>query len=95
MLKTTIRAYRQKQRFTQKELAEKTGLSVLTIFRYEAGEREPRASDIRKLCEALSITEDELLNGPRINGFEVILKGISENLSKSEKNRLKYIKELI
>jgi transcriptional regulator with XRE-family HTH domain len=67
MLKTTIRAYRRRQGLTQKALAEKTGLSILTINRYESGLREPRASDIKKLCEVLNVSEAELLNGPASN----------------------------
>jgi transcriptional regulator with XRE-family HTH domain len=71
MLRKTIRAYRQRKGLTQKELADRTGLSVLTIFRYEAGEREPRASDIQKLCEVLNVSEAELLNGPTPNEMQV------------------------
>jgi len=70
MLKSTIRVYRQKMKLTQRKLAEKTGLSVLTILRYESGEREPRASDIKRLCEVLGVSEDELLNGPKRNGLK-------------------------
>jgi transcriptional regulator with XRE-family HTH domain len=35
----------------------------MTVRRWESGEREPRASDIQKLCEVLGVTESELLNG--------------------------------
>lgn len=71
MIETTIRTHRRRQGLTQKELAEKTGLSVLTIFRYESGEREPRASDIQKLCEVFGCSETELLNGPAKNEWKI------------------------
>jgi predicted transcriptional regulator len=73
MLKTTIRIFRHRQGLTQKELADRTGLSVLTICRYENGEREPRASDIQKICAALNITEAELFNGPQETKIEIRL----------------------
>jgi transcriptional regulator with XRE-family HTH domain len=59
----------------------------LTIIRYESGEREPRASDIKKLCEVLNVTEAELLNGPAANEFRVTLKyvktleGVNEEMN--------------
>ena len=71
MLGVTIRVLRQRLKLTQKDLALRTGLSVLTISRYENGKREPRASDIKKLCEVLGVTEDELLNGPRKNEWKI------------------------
>jgi len=71
-----IKHFRKKKSMTQTELAELTGVSVMTIRHYESGEREPRASDIKKLCEVLGVTEDELLNGPRARqcGHESRLK---------------------
>ena len=36
----------------------------MTIRRWESGQREPRASEIAKLCEVLGVSEAELLRGP-------------------------------
>jgi transcriptional regulator with XRE-family HTH domain len=44
----------------------------LTISRWENGHREPRASDIQKLCEVLGVSESELLNGPGSNETKII-----------------------
>ncbi|WP_281691900.1 helix-turn-helix domain-containing protein [Cloacibacillus porcorum] len=40
----------------QQDLAEKVHVHPMTISRYETGEREPKASDIDKLAEALGIS---------------------------------------
>lgn len=45
----------------------------MTVRRWESGLREPRASDIKKLCEVLRVTEDELLNGPKSNEIKIII----------------------
>ena len=66
-----IKHYRKKRQLTQAELAKECNLSAKTISRYETGEREPRVSDIVRLCEALNVTETELLNGPAQEGFKV------------------------
>jgi transcriptional regulator with XRE-family HTH domain len=44
----------------QEELAHRAGLSLSTIQKYEAGEREPRARAIIQLAEALEISADRL-----------------------------------
>lgn len=46
---------------TQKELAEKTGLTVASISRYITGTRVPSASVIRDVAVALNVTTDYLL----------------------------------
>ena len=63
-----IRHYRRKIGLTQAEVADRTDITEKTIRRWETGEREPRASDIKKLCSVLEVTESELLNGPADNG---------------------------
>jgi transcriptional regulator with XRE-family HTH domain len=59
---------------TQEPLAQVVGVSRITLARWEAGTREPRASDIKKLCEVLGVSEAELLNGPVKEDFTVTLK---------------------
>jgi transcriptional regulator with XRE-family HTH domain len=66
--------YREKANLTQSTLAEKLGVVEMTIRRWENGLREPRASDIKKLCEVLGVAEAELLNGPLDEGYTVTLK---------------------
>lgn len=66
-----IRELRERQGLSQEELAERVGCHANTIRRWELGYREPRSSDIHKLCEVLNCTEAELLNGPDNKELEV------------------------
>ena len=61
--------YRKKQNLTQDELADKTGLSVRTIQRIEAGST-PKGHSLHVLAEALNISKEKLTeaeNKPAIN----------------------------
>mgnify|MGYP001642205852 CR=1 FL=1 len=59
-----IRSLRERSGYTQATLARAIGVSDMTIRRWESGQREPRASEIAKLCEVLGVSEAELLRGP-------------------------------
>ena len=54
-LATYIRSRRKNIGLTQKELAEKVGVSTNTAARWERSESEPSFSDFLKLCEVLGI----------------------------------------
>jgi len=71
-----IAKLRVKKGKTQERLSEEIGVSVPTLARWERGVSQPRASDIKTLCEALGATETELLNG-LVNGvmFEATTGG--------------------
>ena len=58
-----LKHLRKKAGFSQEELAHKMELSIMTIRRWEWGERQPRLEEIQKLAKALNVSEDELLNG--------------------------------
>jgi transcriptional regulator with XRE-family HTH domain len=55
-----VAARRGQLDLTQDELADRTGLSLSTIQKYEAGEREPRARAIIQLAQGLEISVDSL-----------------------------------
>ena len=55
---------RRKAGLTQAALAEKVGVGVNTIARYERGEMEPSLKIAHVIAEVLGCTEAELLNGP-------------------------------
>ena len=57
----SIREIREKEGLTQKELAQRTGLAELTIWRYEANERVPSVTNAIKLAKALNCTVDDLV----------------------------------
>ena len=74
-----IRLWRKKIGITQERLSELVGVHVNTVIRWEAGLREPRTSEIKKLCEVLNVSEAELLNGPERREFEVqIVMGVKK-----------------
>lgn len=54
---------RKKQGMTQAELAEKAGVSTMTIRRYESGDRKPRLEEALKISDALSINYGIRLTG--------------------------------
>jgi len=57
----TLQKLRELAVLTQAELAEKVGVSVTTISHWETGSKRPRASNIRKLAEVLSVTPRDVL----------------------------------
>ena len=66
-----IKQLRKVRRITQEELSCLMGVHENTIRLWEKGVREPRSSDIKKLCEVLGCTESELLNGPATQEWEL------------------------
>ena len=56
-----IRAKRASLKMTRESLSEKSGVSVMTIRRYESSEREPRLDIIEKLAGALGCTINDLV----------------------------------
>lgn len=57
-----LRAFRKKAGLNQTQLAEKIGVSLLTLFRWEKGERAPRVDEVKALAKALGVSEADLLN---------------------------------
>lgn len=55
-----IRKYRKQKEFTQEQLAQKTGISLMSIRRYETGERKPRMGQLEKIAAALGMTPASL-----------------------------------
>lgn len=55
-----LKKIREKQNLTQEELAEKSGLSVRTIQRIEAG-TEPKGYTLKTLASSLNVSVSELL----------------------------------
>ena len=60
-----IKQARKAKGLTQKELAEKIGMTPQSICRYEADGRRPKADAMLNIAEALNIPMSELLGKPR------------------------------
>lgn len=74
--------------YTQKELADKAGITSSSLCRYLDGSREPKATVLLKLCECLNIDIYDLFaNDPETEGSK------SLNLISREET-IKMIKEL-
>ncbi len=56
-----LRELRRRKLLTQKELAERVGVKYQTLQTWESGQNRPRPAAMRKLCEVLGATPDELL----------------------------------
>lgn len=55
---------RKRRLLTQRELAERAGMTEATINRIERGVHEPRISTVRRLAAALDVDPEELLDDP-------------------------------
>lgn len=55
----------RKSRMTQKEFAEKVGITPVSVTRYIKGNREPRKTNILEMARVLNVTPDYL------TGFDV------------------------
>ena len=80
-----IAELRIEKALTQKELAEKMGISDKTISKWECGRGLPEISLMMSLCNQLDVSVNELLSGERLN----------ENLyrEKAEENIITLMKE--
>lgn len=55
MNKELLRRLRREKGFNQIDLAQRVGVSIDTVRRWEAGKREPKLSDLEKIASALEV----------------------------------------
>ena len=55
-----IKEYRKLLKISQKELAERAGISLMSVRRYEANEREPRREVLDRIADAVNVDSSEL-----------------------------------
>lgn len=56
-----LRAAREKNGLSQKDMAESIGVAKSTYSLYESGNREPNVQTIKKIANTLNVSADELL----------------------------------
>ena len=56
----TIRELREERNWTQVALAHRVGVAPSTIYNWERGRFEPRASQLRELASSFGIRMDEI-----------------------------------
>lgn len=79
-----IKQYRKEKGFTQEQLANAVGVSVMTIRRFEAGTREPKAFMLEKIADCLGVPMATLYGasnspGEFLNFFADMLSYDDEN----------------
>lgn len=57
-----IKEARVKAKLTQEKLAQKAGISVFTLQKYESGDRNPKIESLQKIANALGIPITQLKN---------------------------------
>lgn len=80
-----IKELRKTKHLTQKELAEKTGLSEISIRRYEKGINEPSTKTLKKIADALETPIETILS--------INLISIADNMKKSQEQFTNLIEE--
>ena len=80
-----IKKYRLKAGLTQAKLGEKLAIEPRAISRWENGLAVPSATDMRKLCKALDVDKEELVDPP---------KSVKKNVPKAalDKTKQNYLK---
>jgi len=65
-----LHTIRQQQNLTQEELYERSGISVRTIQRIEAGTSSPKGYTLKALAKGLDVPENELLEKEAVAAIE-------------------------
>lgn len=80
-----IAEMRKEQSLTQRQLADRIGISDKTVSKWETGKGLPEVSLMMPLCDTLRINVNELLSGERLTD--------SEYQEKAEENIMDLVKE--
>lgn len=90
-----VAALRKAKGFTQQQLAERVGVHVQQLKRYEAGSSQPTLDVIRNLAMALGATSDQLLFGKDERGPDDELRLRFEAASRFSAEEKKVLKSLL
>lgn len=71
-----IREARKLSKITQAQLAEKSGVAMISIHQYETGKRRPQIEQIQAIANVLGVSVDYLLNGTYEVDTTHLAKGI-------------------
>lgn len=90
MVGENIRKLRRDKALTQKQLADKCGISEITVRRYERGEIIPTLKTLGKIAKALDIHIKELIDENYVLNYEY---DTEEKVVKSFRNLLKAVRK--
>lgn len=83
-ISANIRQLRKKAGLTQIELAEKLGVSIATLRRWEAGETSPNGTRMTELAELLEVSPDEIVAGSESSaGWQTMSAGNPKLMDRS------------
>ena len=85
-----IAASRKARNLTQRQLADKLGISDKTVSKWECGKGLPEVSLMLPLCASLGITVNDLLSGERVSGTNYPKKAeenMMDLMKENEENR--------
>lgn len=79
-----IKEMRKRSGYTQKQLAEESGLSEISIKKYETGKVNPKYDSLEKICNVLEIDMKEALSDKNISvsineDGEIVVKDVSKD----------------
>ena len=84
-----ISKLRKEKNLTQEQLAEKMGVSINAVSKWERGLSFPDVSLYKKLCNELDINIEELINGERDNSEEAKTRAIINTVKLNKKTKKK------
>lgn len=90
-----IAKLRKDKKMTQEQLAEKMGVSINAVSKWERGLSFPDVSMYKKLCNELDINIEELINGEKDSSEEAKEKAIISTVKEKEKIKKNSKKTLI
>ena len=80
-----IAKLRKEKNMTQEQLAEKMGVSINAVSKWERGLSFPDVSLYKKLCKELGINIEELINGEKDNSDKAKEKAIISTIKEKDK----------
>jgi transcriptional regulator with XRE-family HTH domain len=86
---------RKQHSLTQQQLADRIGLHVVQLRRYEAGTSQPTLDVIRKLSTALQVSADMLLFGKDQRGPDDDLRLQFEAVSRFDEEEKRVVRSLL
>ena len=90
-----IARLRKDKRMTQEQLAEKMGVSINAVSKWERGLSFPDVSLYKKLCKELDINIEELINGEKDSSDEAKEKAILSTINETNKIKKNSKRKLI
>ena len=84
-----IAKLRKEKNMTQEQLAEKMGVSINAVSKWERGISFPDVSLYKKLCNELNISIEELINGEKDNSESAKEKALITSINEREKEKKK------